>query len=293
MRSNRSLSADRLSSEAVALAVAEVDGLVSTAIDAAYPARRGDSHALPSLAYVGFRRTCPVCAGRLIGYEAEVTKRIVVTGASGNVGVALIRRLTRVSGKYDVLALARNRPTRQSTSLVTASALSSGKRPTFPRRPRQPVPRRRCRRPPRLALPPNAQRRNRAGQRPRKRAYVPGSHRGAGAGARVRLFRLAYSPGPHTTGQPDEPVDESWPTHALPTAAYGAPEVLRRAATRPLRAQVRHANCPPAQRLRVPTEAAPEQRRIFGRPFVPGRLLRKLPVLPVPRGLRIETVSAG
>jgi UDP-glucose 4-epimerase len=98
----------------------------------------------------------------------------------------------------------------------------------------------------------------------------------------------AYSPGPHTTGQPDEPVDESWPTHALPTAAYGRQKsyVERLLDLFELRYDMRIVRLRSAfvfQRI-----AAPEQRRIFAGPFVPGRLLGKLPVLPVPRGLRID-----
>ena len=228
MRSSRSLSADRLSSDAVA--VAEVEGLVSTAIDAAYPARRGDSHALPSLAYVGFRRTCPVCAGRLIGYGAEVTKRIVVTGASGNVGVALIRRLTSATGEYNVLALARNPPS-SAVNVVgdgeRACRVESGRR--LPRRPRQPVPRRRRCRPPRLALPPQARPPgNVAGQRPWQRAHVPGSHRVAGAGARVRLFgRRLFAWAAHD-GSTRRTGRRELANTCLPDRRIRAPEVLRR-----------------------------------------------------------------
>jgi UDP-glucose 4-epimerase len=122
----------------------------------------------------------------------------------------------------------------------------------------------------------------------------------AAAAAGVRTIVCAssvgtYSPGPHTTGAPDEPVDEEWPTHALPTAAYGRQKsYVERVldAFEPAHPKVR------VVRIRnafvFQRSAAPEQRRIFLGPFVPSRLVAsgRLGVVPLPRGLRFQTVHA-
>ena len=105
----------------------------------------------------------------------------------------------------------------------------------------------------------------------------------------------AYSPGPQTIGQPDEPVDERWPTHALPTAAYGRQKsylerVLDHLEETAAMRVVRLRSAFVFQR-----SAAPEQRRIFAGPFAPGRLVasRVLPVVPIPRGMRMQVVAAA
>ncbi|MET0326881.1 MAG: NAD-dependent epimerase/dehydratase family protein, partial [Ilumatobacteraceae bacterium] len=105
----------------------------------------------------------------------------------------------------------------------------------------------------------------------------------------------AYAPGPQTVGCDDAPVDERWPTHSLPTAAYGRQKsYLERVLdhvedTGPMRI-VRLRSAFVFQR-----SAAPEQRRIFGGPFVPGRVVASgvLPAIPFPRGLRIQVVAAA
>jgi nucleoside-diphosphate-sugar epimerase len=95
----------------------------------------------------------------------------------------------------------------------------------------------------------------------------------------------AYSPGP------DVPVDESWPTHSVPTAGYGREKAYverlldafeaRHESTRVVRFR-------PAFLFKW--VAASEQRRIFAGPFVPGSLARAVPVLPYPRGLRFQAL---
>jgi nucleoside-diphosphate-sugar epimerase len=103
----------------------------------------------------------------------------------------------------------------------------------------------------------------------------------------------AYSPADPSA--PDARVDEQWPTHALPTAAYGTQKsYLERALdafelANPQTRVVRLRSAFVFQRA-----AAPEQRRIFAGPFVPGALIAagRLPLLPLPRGLRLQTVHA-
>ena len=99
----------------------------------------------------------------------------------------------------------------------------------------------------------------------------------------------AYSPGPGRT------VDESWPTHSRPGAAYGREKayverVLDAVEARtPDRRVVRMRPAFIFQR-----SAATEQRRIFAGPFVPRRLAQpgRLPVVPLPRGLRFQALHA-
>lgn len=99
----------------------------------------------------------------------------------------------------------------------------------------------------------------------------------------------AYSPGP------GRHVDESWPTHSLPMAAYGREKAYLE---RYLDAfELRHPQIR-VVRLRpcfvFKRESGREQARIFAGPLIPRYLLRpgRLPVLPVPAGLRFQAVDA-
>jgi nucleoside-diphosphate-sugar epimerase len=118
----------------------------------------------------------------------------------------------------------------------------------------------------------------------------------AGVGAFVHSSSVgAYSPGPAAgdSGAEDTPVDESWPTHSTPNAAYGREKAY---VERVLDAvEARH----PAMRvvrLRpgfiFQWSAGTEQRRLFAGPFLPGSILKRgrLPVLPLPEGLRFQAV---
>ena len=112
----------------------------------------------------------------------------------------------------------------------------------------------------------------------------------ADAGIRTVVYAsslAAYSPGP------GEHVDESWPTHSMPTAAYGREKAYLE---RYLDAyELRH---PEIRVVRMRTSfifkrsSASEQRRIFAGPLVPRALLRpgRLPVLPLPAGLRFQAM---
>lgn len=97
----------------------------------------------------------------------------------------------------------------------------------------------------------------------------------------------AYSPGP------GRHVDENWPTHSMPTAAYGREKAYLE---RYLDAfELRH---PGIRVVRMRTSfifkrsSASEQRRIFAGPLLPRELFRpgRLPVLPVPAGLRFQAL---
>jgi UDP-glucose 4-epimerase len=98
----------------------------------------------------------------------------------------------------------------------------------------------------------------------------------------------AYSPGPG-----DRQVDESWPTHGVPTAAYSREKAYVERLLdvfEQRHPEVRVVRMRPAFTFRE--EAAVQQRRLFAGPFVPARLFRKirLPVLPDPGGLTFQSV---
>ncbi|MDN0197691.1 SDR family oxidoreductase [Streptomyces sp. S.PNR 29] len=98
----------------------------------------------------------------------------------------------------------------------------------------------------------------------------------------------AYSPGPK-----DHAVDESWPTHGWPDAAYCREKAyLERALDTFEREhpEVRVVRMRPAFLFK--RESASEQRRIFGGRFLPGPLARPelLPFLPDVPGLRVQAL---
>jgi UDP-glucose 4-epimerase len=111
----------------------------------------------------------------------------------------------------------------------------------------------------------------------------------AGVGSVVYSSSVgAYSPG-------EDEVDESWPTHSVPTAGYGREKAY---VERVLDAfEARHPDMR-VVRLRpsfiFQRRSASEQRRIFAGPFLPTPLLRqgRLPVVPWPAGLRFQALHA-
>ncbi|WP_395109583.1 SDR family oxidoreductase [Actinomadura sp. SCN-SB] len=104
----------------------------------------------------------------------------------------------------------------------------------------------------------------------------------------------AYSPGPK-----DRAVDEEWPTHGWPGAAYSREKAYVERLLDGFESD--HPDCR-VVRLRpgfmFKREAAQEQRRLFGGPFLPGRLVQpgRLPFVPAIPGLRFQalhTADAG
>lgn len=109
----------------------------------------------------------------------------------------------------------------------------------------------------------------------------------AGVGTIVYASSIgAYSPGP------GRQVDETWPTHSLPTAAYGREKAYLERYLDTF--ELRH---PDIRLVRIrpcfcfKRESGSEQRRIFGGSLIPPTLFRtRLPVLPLPAGLRFQAV---
>lgn len=113
----------------------------------------------------------------------------------------------------------------------------------------------------------------------------------AGVGALVYASSVgAYSPGPKDRG-----VDETWPTHALPTAAYGREKSYLERVLDTFEREHGHIR---VVRLRpgfiFKREAASEQRRLFGGPLLPRMLARQslLPIVPDLRGLRLQALHS-
>lgn len=101
----------------------------------------------------------------------------------------------------------------------------------------------------------------------------------------------AYSPGPK-----DRAVDESWPTHGWPGAAYS-----REKAYVERLLDVFEAELPERRVVRMrpgfvfQRAAAAEQRRLFAGPLLPGRLARPglIPVVPDMPGLRFQALHSA
>jgi UDP-glucose 4-epimerase len=212
--------------------------------------------------------------------------RVLVTGASGNVGTAVLRALATDPAVDDVVGVVRRPPDGASDPAgVTWVAADVGEDDLRPHLDGvdalvhlawlfQPTHR-----------PAVTWRANAVGS-----AAVFAAAEDAGVGTVVHASSVgAYSPGPGRV------VDESWPTHSLPTAGYGREKayverVLDAFEARNPRTRV--VRLRPAFIFQRP--AATEQRRLFAGPFLPRRLVRPgvLPALPLPRGLRFQAVHA-
>jgi nucleoside-diphosphate-sugar epimerase len=130
------------------------------------------------------------------------------------------------------------------------------------------------------------------------RANVFGSQRvfDAAAEAGTPVVVHASSIGAYSPGPEDGPVDESWPTHSVPSAGYGREKayVERLLDIFELaHPDVRVVRLRPAFIFK--RASATEQRRVFAGPFLPGRLVRpgRLPVLPYPAGLHLQALHSA
>ena len=199
--------------------------------------------------------------------------RVVVTGATGNVGTSLLQALADEPAVESVVGIARRRPKLELPKVEWAQADvgSSELVPLFrgadavvhlawliqPTRDRGLL----------------------------WKANVDGSTRvfRAAAEAGVRALVHASSIGAYSPGPKNRPVDESWPTGGIPTNEYSRYKVeVERRLDRFERehADVRVVRLRPT--LIFKREAATEQRRLFAGPFLPRSLLEpgRLPFVP-------------
>lgn len=113
------------------------------------------------------------------------------------------------------------------------------------------------------------------------------------AAARVPVLVHASSVGAYSPGPKDQTVDESWPTHGWPDAAY-----CREKAYLERTLDIFERDHPDVRVVRMrpaflfKRQSASEQRRIFGGRFLPGPLARPelLPFLPDVPGLRVQAL---
>ncbi len=214
--------------------------------------------------------------------------RIVITGASGNVGTALLRRFARDPGRHELVGVCRRPPAGGPPysavswrALDLADADEATLRTVL--RGADAV----------VHLAWGFQPSHDVGYLQRlgvggTRAVVAAAQ-AEGVAHLVHLSSVgAYSPGP------DEPVDESWPTEGVPTLAYS----LHKAAAERLldEHERRHPDGTAVARLRpglvVQRDAASALLRYGAPAFFPGALLRHVPLLPVDRDLVVPLVHS-
>jgi UDP-glucose 4-epimerase len=210
--------------------------------------------------------------------------RVVVTGATGNVGAALLDALAADPAVTDVIGVSRRPRTSAAgkARFVEANVADDDLTPHFEGADAvvhlawqfQPT------------------------HRPNETwcANVVGSSRVFDAVDRAHVPVLVYasSVGAYSPG-PGRRVDESWPTNSMPTAGYGREKAYVERALDAFEGRhpdVRVVRLRPA--FIFQERAATEQRRIFAGPFVPNWVVRRglLPAIPVPDGLRFQALSA-
>lgn len=212
--------------------------------------------------------------------------RIVITGATGNVGTAVVRALLADDAEHELVGIARRRPEwapSPRVRFVQADIaqddlvdLFTGADVVV-----------------NLAwlIQPSADRRI------TERVNVGGALRvlaaveAAGVPALVHASSVAaYGP-----ADPDEPVDESWPTNGIPGSYYSEQKVAVERALDAFEAEhpeVRVVRLRPG--LIFQRANASQVRRLFGGPFVPGSLVRRslIPFVPSFSGLAGQVVHA-
>jgi nucleoside-diphosphate-sugar epimerase len=209
--------------------------------------------------------------------------RIVVTGASGNVGTSVLRAIAADERVREIVGVARRvpdwRPPR--TAWVSADVERDDLRPLLagadavihlawliqPSRDEAEL----------------------------ERVNVHGSRKvfsaaaEAGVGALVHASSIGvYSPGPK-----DRPVDESWPHEGVPSSFYSRHKAAAERALDELEIEhpeLRVVRLRPA--LIFKREAGPEIRRLFAGPLLPAALARPelVPILPLPDRLVLQAV---
>jgi nucleoside-diphosphate-sugar epimerase len=211
--------------------------------------------------------------------------RVVVVGATGNVGTSLLESLEPETRVDEIVAVARRAPARQfaRTTFTAADVVSSDLVPIL--RGADAVVH--------LAwlIQPGRT------EAITHRVNVMGSERVFRAAVEAKVPALVYasSVGAYSPGPKDRLVDESWPTGGIPSSFYARHKVaVERQLDRLEQEQpdMRVVRMRPA--LIFKADAATEIRRLFAGPFLPRSLLRPglIPFVPdVPR-LRFQAVHS-
>jgi UDP-glucose 4-epimerase len=209
--------------------------------------------------------------------------RVVVVGASGNVGTSVLGALAAESRIEAVVGVCRRLPSRQFAKVEwrIADVVTSPLNGLFegadavvhlawaiqPARDRETV----------------------------RAINVDGSRRvfAAVAAAGVPALVYASSVGAYGPGPKDRRVDESWPTTGIPTSFYSTHKAEVERLLDRFEAEHPEVRC---VRLRpglvFKREAASEVRRLFAGPLLPGRLVRPslIPVVPAIKRLVVQAV---
>lgn len=225
--------------------------------------------------------------GEAAGYRPEV--KVVVIGATGNIGTAVIERLVTDPDVDEVVGVARRLP-------ETPEARAPGGRGVTWRALDL-----RVARPQDVVADADAVVNLAWMFHPARRPDVTWSTNVIGLvrllealpGTSVTHLVVASSIAAYSPAGSDAPVAEDWPTHGASSAAYAREkayvERLLDLAERPGLVISRLRPAFVFQR-----RASSEQRRIFGGPLLPGWLVRPelAPRLPIPAGLRLQVVHA-
>jgi UDP-glucose 4-epimerase len=210
--------------------------------------------------------------------------RVVVTGATGNIGTALRRAIGSDPAIDEIIGIARRPPDRVTdrTRWVAADLFRDDLAPlldgadavvhlawTF-----QPT------RDPVATWENN----------------VVGAERVFRTAGEVGVGALLYtsSVGAYRPHPGPERVDEQWPVGALPTAAYGREKSYLEPVLDAVAARFRDLRVVRVRPAFVfQRDAASEQRRLFAGPFLPTAALRiRPPLVPVPAGIRFQALHA-
>lgn len=211
--------------------------------------------------------------------------RVVVVGATGNVGTSLLAALGEEPGVQEIVGVARRLPrialhkvTWRAADITTSrlEGIFEGADAVV-----------------HLAwlIQPSRD------ERVTRAVNVEGSGRVFDAVARARVPALIYasSVGAYAPGPVDRAVDESWPVTGVPSSFYSRHKAQTESMLDRFEQadpEIRVVRMRPA--LIFKRSAATEIRRLFIGPFLPSPLVRPewLPLLPLPRGLRTQAVHS-
>ena len=211
--------------------------------------------------------------------------RVVVTGATGNVGTSVLDALAADPRVEEIVGLARRLPEIEKAKVRWApvDVAAGNLAPHFDGADAVVHLA--------WAIQPSHD------ERAMERTNVLGSRRVFAAVAEAGVGALVYasSVGAYGPGPKHERVDESWPTEGIPTSAYSRHKVAVERLLDGFEAsapQVRVVRMRPG--LIFKREAASEIRRLFIGPLLPSMLVRPrlIPVVPDVPGLRFQAVHA-
>jgi UDP-glucose 4-epimerase len=204
--------------------------------------------------------------------------KVVVVGATGNVGTSVVAALGRDERVHDIVGIARRMPQWQppKTRWVSADITRDDLVGHFQGADAvihlawliQP---------------------SRDGEQLRS-VNVDGSRRVFEAAARAGAGALVYasSIGVYSPGPKDRPVDESWPRDGIPSLFYSRHKAETERMLDQFEDRLRVVRLRPG--LIFKAQAGPEIRRLFAGPFLPTRVLGHVPIVPLPARLAVQCV---